>query len=465
MITLRTDQVEAVDNLRAALRTHQSALLQAGCGFGKTIVAAYMGSQAASRNKRVIFAVHRRELARQTALTFERFGIPVGYIMAGMPPNPLARVQVASADTLRTRWHLLGCDLFIPDEAHLWMGETRLAIIREVRRRGAHIVPLTATPRRGNGEGLRDIADVIVPGPSVATLIARGALARYRHVAPEIPDLTGLHTRQGDYLPSELEDRFSKPAVYGNAATAYRQFAAGKRMIGYCYSRKHGAEMTRAFNDAGVPAAFVDGETPDVERRRVIGDFADGRVSALFNVALFREGFDLSAQVGREVPIQAVGLYAPTQSLPLAIQMMMRPMRPQPEPAVLLDHAAIWMAHGWPDDEREWTLDGRVKGSKPGEAAIPIVRCGECCATFRPAAMCPYCGAPRVVKGREVDQVEAKMLETDIESLREHQVFIGRKIEERGCKTLQDWERLAVKRGYRLGWARHRWAAQMGRTA
>src|SRR5690606_35988217 len=116
-IILRPDQMQAVEELRAALRDHQSVLLQAPCGFGKTVVAAYMASGAHRKRKRVIFAVHRRELARQTAKTFDHFGIPYGYIMAGMPSNPFASVQIASRDTLRSRPGMMGCDLFIPDEA------------------------------------------------------------------------------------------------------------------------------------------------------------------------------------------------------------------------------------------------------------------------------------------------------------------------------------------------------------
>lgn len=454
-----------MSNLRSALKSHQSALLQAPCGFGKTIVAAYMGQQATRKNRRVIFAVHRRELARQTALTFRKFGIPAGYIMAGMPADPFALVQIASADTIMRRPELIKCDLFVPDEAHLWGGKTRLEIIAAAKTDGAHIVPLTATPRYGNGDGLGNIADVIVPGPSVADLIARGSLAAYRPIVPSTPDLKGLHTRNGDYITGELEDRFSRPAVYGNAVEAYRKFAMGKRMIGYCYSRKHGAEMAAAFSAAGISSIFIDGETPDAERRRVIEAFADRSIKVLFNCQLFREGLDISAQVGRDVPIEACGIYNPTQSLPLAIQMMMRPMRPQSDAAVILDHAGIFSAHGFPDDEREWSLDGRVKGSKAGEASIPVVVCDGCFAAFRPQACCPECGKPRVVNGREVDSVEAEMVEADIESLRKHREFIGRKIEERECKTREDWVKLAIRRGYKPGWGIFRWEAQQKRAA
>ena len=480
MISLRPDQLRAVSDLREKLRDNQSVLLQAACGFGKTVVAAFMASGAYQKRRRVIFAVHRRELARQTALTFDKFDIPYGYIMAGMPSNPFASVQIASADTLRNRPQLAKCDLFVPDEAHLWGAKTRAELIDLARADGAHIVPLTATPARGDGRPMRRIADAMVCGPSVLELIKAGNLAGYRPYAPVRPDLSKLHTRAGDYVPAELDELMGRPAVARAALRFYRQFAMGRRMIGYATSRKRGAELAAEFVAGGVQAAFIDGETPDAERRNVIGAFADGRIAVLFNCQLFREGFDLSAQVGRHVPIQAVGLYNPTQSLPLAIQMMMRGMRPQDGVSVILDHAGVMIGadgrinHGFPDDEREWSLDGNTVNKRAGEAAIPTVTCDECFAIFRPQPACPYCGAVRQTGGREVEEIDAELVEVDIERARlqadfdrrqKHEAHVRAKIEERACKTRQDWIDLAKKRGFKIGWALKMWEIKGRKSA
>ena len=471
MITLRPDQNETLGRLREALRDHQRVLLRAPCGFGKTVVSAFMASGIANRRKRVIFAVHRRELARQTAKTFDRFGIEYGYIMAGMPANPFAPVQIASADTLRNRRHLIACDWFIPDEAHLWSDASRAEIIEEAARDGAHVVPLTATPARGDGKPMRRIADVIVSGPEEAELIRIGALARYRAIAPARPDLSQLHTRAGEYVQSEVDDMMGKPAVVADAVRYWKQFASGKRTIGFAPSRARGEEYAAQFRAGGVNAAFIDGETPDSERRRVIADFADGSISVLMNCALFREGFDLSAQVGRDVPIQAVGLYNPTKSLPLAIQMMMRPMRPQEGEAIILDHAGIMinrdgtMNHGFPDDPREWSLDGFKKGGGNSEATIPTVTCDACFGVFRPAPTCPYCGKARETYGREIEEFDAHLAEIDPEKVRlEADLAMRRKNdmrrEEGMARTVEDLGRIAKARGYKIGWIKMKAAAK-----
>lgn len=476
MISLRPDQMQAVEELREALRHHQSVLLQAATGFGKTYVASYIASGAHQKRRRVIFAVHRRELARQTALTFDRFGIPYGFIAAGMPANPFALVQIASVDTLRRRPHFMGCDLFVPDEAHLWTGQTRLEVVETVKQAGAKIVALTATPEAPNGRSMRLIADKMICGPSVAWLIERGHLSRYIPYAAARPDLSKLAHSAGDFSVGALTERFDKPSLIGDAVAMYRRYARGLRTVGYCFSRDHGRHMRDTFNAEGIPAGYIDGDTPDDERRKLIWQFARREIWMLFNVALIREGFDLSSQVDMNVPIEAVGLYAPTESLPLAMQEMGRALRPKDIAAPILDHAGIMINrdgtfnHGFPDDDRTWSLDGKSARVSNAEPAIPTCVCAECLAVFRAAPKCPYCGLIREIEGREVEQVAGELAEIDIEKARLLNAEMLRKKEfearerrreEQEARTVAQLVSLAKSRGYKLpGWAAARLKAR-----
>lgn len=465
---LRPDQMRAVEELRAALAVHQSVLLQAATGFGKTYLASYIAAGSRRKRKRTIFAVHRRELARQTARTFDRFGIEYGFIAAGWPSNPFALVQIASVDTLRRRPHLMGCDLFVPDEAHLWTGETRLEVINTVRQAGAHIVPLTATPEAPDGRPMRLIADHMVCGPSVAWLIERGHLSKYIPYAAARPDLTKVGMRGGDYSVPGLAANLDRPALIGDAVTTYRKYAMGLRTVGYCFSRDHGKHMRDVFRHEGIPSGYIDGDTSDDERRETIWKFAKRDIWTLFNVALIREGFDLSSQVDMDVPIEAVGLYAPTTSLPLARQEMGRALRPKELAAPILDHAGIivnrdgTLNHGFPDDEREWSLDGKSKAAGGGEKAIPVCVCMNCLASFRPRPACPYCGHVRDVEGREIEIREGELHELDIEKVRLADIERRRKEEfekkelrrrEQAARTPDKLVEFARDQGYKLpGW-------------
>lgn len=449
MITLRDDQARAVSDLRRELKTHQSVLLHAECGWGKTVVAAYMAASATGKQRRVIFGVHRRELARQTAKTFQKFGIRYGFIAAGMRADPFAYAQIASAATLANRPNLLKADLFVPDEAHLWANGARAQLIADIRALGAHVVPLTATPGQGNGRGLAHIADAMVNGPTAAWLIERGHLAAYKIYAPVSPDLSKLRTRAGEYAADDVDEEFGKPQVIGDRIGAYVKYASGKRMIGFAYSRKNGVETAGRFNQAGVRAAFLDGETPDDHRVNVINAFADRKIDVLVNCALFQEGFDLSAQVGRDVPIEAVGLWTPTRSLPRAHQMMMRPLRPQPSPAVILDHVNMIHNHGFPDDEHEWSLVGH---GKMIEGATPMVKCPVCFWAGRPTSKCPDCehnfrAEDNPSFGRVVEEVAGDIEEVDVEAVRR-----AKNMQVNSARTLADLVTVAKENGYKPGW-------------
>jgi len=451
MITLRPDQTEAVEAVRSALGQHNSVLLRGPTGFGKTVVAAYMAQQATIKRRRVIFAVHRRELAEQTARTFDEFGIKYGFIAAGRPSNPFAVAQIASADTLRNRPGLLkNCALFVPDEAHLWASKTRSDLIAAAVEAGSKVVGLSATPERLDGRPL-DMFDALVEGPTEAWLIEHGHLSDYRAFAPVAPDLSGLHARMGDYVTAELEERFDKPSITGDAVSIWRKHANGLRTIVFAISRQHGKHVTEAYNAAGIGAVYIDGETPHHERRDRIAAFADGRAVILVNISLAVEGFDLSAQVGRDVPIEAVQLLNPTKSVARARQMIGRALRPKSAPAIILDHVNILREHGLPDDERVWTLAGRSTRKQDGGADFATVTCGRCWGAFRPVLrVCPYCETERAATPREVEVIEGELEE------------IKRARAKQNVRQARDLDSVAlacVANGYAAGWIMQRMKA------
>lgn len=459
MITLRPFQSELLDATRAALPEHRSVLLYAPPGAGKTVISASMAAGAARKRRRVIFACHRRELLMQTSRTFDQFDIQYGYIAASMPANPFASVQIASIDTLRNRYENHPCDLLVVDEAHLSGANTWARIIDHYRDAGAFVVGLSGSPCRLDGKPLKANFRHMIEGPQPAWLIEHGYLSRYRAFAPTQPDMTGIRVRAGDYVADDLDAKFDRPSVIGDAVGAWRKFANGMRTVVYSFSVNHSKHVAATFEAAGIPAAHLDGTTGKTERQAAINRFADGEIKILSSVELLTTGFDLSAQVGRDVPIEAVSLLRPTKSLALAIQMMGRGLRPKQAPAILLDHANVMRDHGLPDDHRVWSLDGAASTKKPGEATMPTCVCANCFGMFRPAYQCPHCGEVREVDGRKIKQVEGELSEIDIKAMRDLDTardveFAKRqdRIEEGMAKTVADLAVIAKARKYRVGW-------------
>ena len=166
-------------------------------------------------------------------------------------------------------------------------------------------------------------------------------------------------------------------------------------------------------------------------------------------------GFDLSAQVGREVPVETIISLRPTASLALHLQMLGRGLRRKPNPAIFLDHAGNLARHGFPDDEREWTLEGR----QARQAAQPNPRhCPQCHALHR-GATCPECGYQHPIQARRIEAVEGELAEIARTEAR----LIARR-EQGQAKSLDELRALAARRGYRAGWAERVFHARQGRS-
>ena len=137
---LRPYQERAVQAARAAILNRPILVLPTGAG--KTVVAGHIINLT---ELRVLFLVHRRELVQQAKERFAAFGIRAGIIQSGHDPNPFARVQIASIQTLARR-RLPPAGLVIIDECHHASSESWARILSEYP--NSFRLGLTATPYR-----------------------------------------------------------------------------------------------------------------------------------------------------------------------------------------------------------------------------------------------------------------------------------------------------------------------------
>ena len=267
-------------------------------------------------------------------------------------------------------------------------------------------------------------------------LIENKRLSEYKIYAPKTqPSFESIKIRHGDYAVDEIEKVMDKPSLTGDAVTHYKKFANGLRAICYCVSIKHSKHVAESFNANGVPAVHIDGTSSEEEIKNAVSGFADGRYQILCNVELMTTGFDLSAQVNRDVPIEACILLRPTASVSLYLQMVGRALRMKDDPAVILDHAGCCHRHGLPDDEHEWCLEGETsKKRKKQKNETPIKQCEKCYAIYRPTEpVCPSCGATNETRQRRIEVVEGVLEQLDIGAIRQQQ-----KREQGGARTLKD---------------------------
>jgi superfamily II DNA or RNA helicase len=428
-------------------RGHKSILIQLATGGGKTAIASYMLKRAAEKGHTAFFNCHRRELIKQSLSTLDKFDVPCGTIAAGWPYKKFNKVFVASVPSLGRRLKRVPKPyLIFWDEAHYIGAKTWTNIFKSYP--DAFHVLLTATPTRLDGKALGNYASAMVRGPSMRTLIDQGHLADYKIYAPSKPDLSGVRRQMGDFRKSDLDDILMKPTIVGNALNEYKKFCSGKKAVAFCVSRKHSRFVVDCFNQSGIAAKHVDGETPTFERDQAIRDFAAGKIKVMSNVDLFGCGFDLPS-------MEAIIGLRPTQSLSLYLQQAGRVLRPAPNKkhAIILDHVGNVERHGLPDEDREWSLKGRStsKNSKQ-ELNTPVRICQSCFAAQHPTPVCKYCGVPFEVKHREVDEVDGELSEIDTAKFKRKA-----RSEQGKAQTLDDLYKLGKQRGYKnpRGWAKH----------
>jgi DNA repair protein RadD len=362
-VILRPDQVEIIDETRATFAAgHRVVVLQAPTGFGKTACASYMLGEAEKRGP-ALFLAHLDALIVDTAERLRNSGLRVGVIQADETPDPEARVQVCSIQTLVRRGIRPSARFLILDEGHRVMGPTVRQLLDGYPE--ARILLLTATPQRGDGQPLGDIATALISGPKPRELISAGRLVP--------PIVIGPPTVEEEGVITSPVDAFLRQSPEGTA-------------IVFCANVAHAKETAREFEAASIPAATIVGETPRRQRREIREKLSSGELRALVGVAVFLEGFD-APEIDTVILARSFGV---TGSFLQAIGRGLRPA-PGKSRCLVLDLRGSVHLHGLPDEDRVWTLEGTA--SRRAEKLSALRRCSDCGAIFRPSSRCPLCQA------------------------------------------------------------------------
>ncbi len=361
---LRPDQADLVERVRREYADGARRLVfQGATGFGKTAVASVIVQRAVARGRRVVFAAHLDALLEDTSERLTRAGIAHGIVMADRPSNAAAPVQLCSLATLHRRGERPPANLVILDECHRAMASSVRSVIDSYH--DAHVLGLTATPERGDGQPLGDVFERLVCGPSVADLTARGRLVPAHVLSP----------------PAPVEGALAMDPV-----DAYAKHAAGLPAMIFCRDAEHANDVHARLDLAGVPSALVLGDTPRADRRDARARLAAGEPLVLVGCGVFVEGWDSpdvrAVILGRTFGVCGGYLQACGRALRTA---------PGKTHATIVDLSGAAILHGLPADDRVWSLDGEVR--RTAEALAPLARCRECFAVFHTAAQCPRCGA------------------------------------------------------------------------
>ena len=375
--TLRDYQEDCIANAGAFLG--QSPLIVAPTGSGKTTIGVHLVKKLLELGYSVCWIAHRIELMEQAAQRFEGEGVSVGFIKGGIKPSPLARVQIASIQTLANR-KPTDYDIYVIDEAHRSVAESYMKCLP----RHAIRIGLTATPYRLDGRGLGYMFGKIIEAPTVVELVEMGHL-----LAPEVwtvnaPTMRGVKKRGGDYVVSSMEALVDTPNMRADMVKQWRTRCEGLRTLCFAVSIEHSKHIVEDFNAQGVKAKHIDGGATKQEREDAIGMLKDGKIDMLSNVLLFTEGFDLPE-------IEALLLARPTASLCMHMQMVGRVMRPSGK-AIVHDHVNNHVRLGMVTQPLVYSLDDTAT-VKPKSEPLGMRSCPECFRMYSTKEnVCPSCG-------------------------------------------------------------------------
>jgi DNA repair protein RadD len=272
------------------------------------------------------------------------------------------------------------------------------------------IIGLSATPARGDGRGLGNIFDRIIPAPQTADLIPLNHLVGTRVFAPHDPDLKGVQTKAGDYVESQLAERMDKAELVGDIVEHWLRLAGRQPTIAFCCNVAHSKHTCDQFRLAGVLAEHIDASTPAKERKAILEKLAKGEIEVVCNCGILTEGFD-APNVG------CIIMARPTKSAVLFRQMIGRGLRTAPGKThcLVLDHSGAVFRHGFAEDRVEWTLHEDRRAENPTHSArsarheTSLCTCPECSAVRMQGQPCTACGWRPQPKAKPVDVIDGAL--------------------------------------------------------
>mgnify|MGYP003136408007 FL=1 len=403
---LRDYQIEVLDHLRTSLKQGAKApLLVLPTGAGKTVIFSELAKDFVSQDKNVLILVHRRELVKQACEKLDLIDVDYGVIASGFDSNEDSSLQVASVYTL---WRRIAAnkDTFVPDviifdEAHHVAAGTWTTIIDKYKT--ALRVGVTATPIRLDNRPLGKFFDRLINGVQVNHLVSKGYLCDHKVFAgAELPDLSKLKERRGDYQAKDLKEVMDQPVIIGDAVHQYKKHLSNKPAIAFCVDIAHATKVLQQFKKEGVKAELLTGSMKLDERDNVLNRLRSHKTHVVVSVDVISEGTDLPC-------VSGAILLRPTKSQALYMQQVGRILRPEKDKtAIVLDHVGNTYRHDFIDIERHWKLEFDHEEIKKLPKPV-FITCKNCGFVYKPQKSCPNCGLK--VSKKELLAIEGELKE------------------------------------------------------
>ena len=411
---LRTYQLHAVDQIRAAFKDTKRVVLCLPTGAGKTVVFSEIVRRVLEKGNKVAIITHRRELLSQAG-KLNRCDI----LMVETLNNQIKRGVVNLADY----------DLLVIDEAHIGNFSKILEGF------GGFVIGATATPVSKPPMAQR--YGKLIDSVSISDLIEEGYLCTPKTYAMHPVDTSKLASRMGEFTAQSLNDAFNRPQVYDGVVHEFCRKWADKKAIVFCVN----IEATKAtwlqfMLKLGLERVYqVHSEQPTELRAKIMADFIASKDGILVNCGIATTGFDCP-------DIEVVVVNRATQSVALWLQMVGRGSRPSAGKSefTILDFGENVHRLGFWQEPRDWSK--AFEGvEKKGTGVAPVKDCPCCSAVlYASARFCEFCG--------EIFQTEAKQATEGVLQEMAYDKLSGRYLYDIAKTPADLWE-LKSRKGYK----------------
>ena len=341
-------QQQILDDLQAEREVHDRHrnLVIAATGTGKTVVAALDFARLCKPGEdypTLLFVAHRQEILKQSLATYRRVLMDATFgelFVDGQKPSKWTHV-FASVQSLASAGVLDSLkpdqfDIIVIDEFHHAEAKTYRQLLDHFE--PTELLGLTATPERADGVDVREAffggraaseirlwhaldADLLVPfhyfgiddGVDLHD-VAWGGPQGYNQEALAHVYVGEAGQQRGEKILEAVRDKITD--------------VNKMRALGFCASVAHAEFMTNVFNEAGISALTVTGNTPTPLRRESIERLRNGDVNCIFAVDVFNEGLDIPQ-------VDTVLMLRPTQSPTIFLQQLGRGLRRDKDKSVL----------------------------------------------------------------------------------------------------------------------------------
>jgi ribonuclease E len=278
---------------------HKRFWFEHATGAGKTVAA--LGFVEASRTGGVLILTHRRNLVDQ----FNGELRDRGYRDRITAPLLDGHDAANGAVTVETyQWFVRNVGrisdaytIVICDEAHTALGEKTSASIRAWG--GPIFVGMTAT----GALIARHVTDLFPTQTSrfdLAQAARRGVIAPLRCIrippGPGVRTIAKVPLRRGEvdteFDQEMLAELLDQTPFNLAVADLYKTRFNGVPGVVYAAGVKHAYNLAKAFQDTGINAKGVSGETPKRELARILADYESGKIDVLINAQLLAEGWN-----------------------------------------------------------------------------------------------------------------------------------------------------------------------------